>query len=203
MSGAIIASARYLIRLYFQTKIKYQCSRSKIDKLLSIANFISINQGNPMFNETMSVNQCGTSFPVISWLIREDIMNGINEDFSIIDIDSIDENAHYPEFYESEYPLEDKKELLKNIFLRFGSTSTKELGLQINEFVDEISTIVDGVPRQIIDYEKAREFFQSDEMLEKYSDNKIVSYLCELKVLYLQKKSEETVGNVLRRIDKK
>ena len=40
-------------------------------------------------------------------------------------------------------------------------------------------------------------------MLEKYSDNKIVSYLCELKVLYLQKKSEETVGNVLRRIDKK
>lgn len=203
MAKSIIASARYLIRLYFQTKIKYQCSRSKIDKLLSIANFVSIKQGNQLFNETMSVNQCGTSFPIISWLIREDIMDGINDDFSTIDIDTIDENAFYPFFYESEYPIEDIQELLKNVFLRFGSTSTKELGLQINEFVGEISTIVDGVPRPIIDYKKATQFFSDDKKLEKYPENKIISYLCELKELYLQKESEETVGNVLRRVDKK
>lgn len=180
MNGAIIASARYLIRLYYQTKIKYQCSLSKIDKLLSIANFTSIKQENQLFDETMSINQCGTSFPVISWVIREDIMDGINEDFSTIDINSIDENADYPFCYESEYPIEDKKDLLKNIFIRFGSTSTKALGLQINEFVDEISTTVDDFSRPIIDYEKAKEFFQNDERLEKYRDNKIVLFIKEI-----------------------
>ena len=97
----------------------------------------------------------------------------------MIDIDSIDENGYYPEFYESDYPIEDKKDLLKNIFLRFGSTSTKDLGLQINEFIDEISTTVDDFPRPIIDCEKAKEFFQNDEMLEKYSDNKIISFIKE------------------------
>lgn len=194
MSGDIIASARYLIRLYFQTKIKYQCSRSKIDKLLSIANFISIKEGNQMFDEIMSVNQCGTSFPMLAWIIREDIMDGINEDFNMIDIDSIDENGYYPEFYESDYPIEDKKDLLKNIFLRFGSTSTKELGLQINEFINEISSIVEEGPRPIVDYEKVKEFFHNDEMLEKYSDNKIISFIKEFSKVEKQK----SVCNIIR-----
>lgn len=193
MSGDIIASARYLIRLYFQTKIKYQCSRSKIDKLLSIANFISIKEDNQMFDEIMSVNQCGTSFPMLTWIIREDIMDGINEDFNMIDIDSIDENGYYPEFYESDYPIEDKKDLLKNIFLRFGSTSTKELGLQINEFVDEISMTKDDFHRPIIDYEKAKEFFQNDEMLEKYKDNKIISFIKEFSKV---EKSKEVCNKI-------
>ena len=180
MKGTIIPSARYLIRLYFQTKIKYQCSRSKIDKLLSIANFISIKQGNQMFNETMSVNQCGTSFPMLTWIFREDIMDGINDNFNIIDVNSIDENAYYPEFYEYEFLLGNERDLLKNIFLRFGSSSAKELGLQINEFIDEISTIVEEAPRPIVDYEKAKDFFQNDEMLEKYSENKIVEFINEI-----------------------
>ena len=180
MNGTIIPSARYLIRLYFQTKIKYQCSRSKIDKLLSIANFISIKQGNQMFNETMSVNQCGTSFPMLTWIFREDIMDGINDDFNIIDVNSIDENTYIPFIYESEFLLENERDLLKNIFLRFGSTSAKDLGLQINEFIDEISTIVEEASRPIIDYEKAKKFFQNDELLEKYSENKIVKFINEI-----------------------
>lgn len=176
--GNIGAAARYLIRLYFKTEPKYQCSRTKIEKLLSIANYISIRQQDQMFNETMYVNQCGTGFPVVAWLFREDIMDGINDDSGIIiDPNFIDENAYCPDIYDSDYPLGDREDLLKKVFLSFGACSAKHLGIEINGFVKEISITREDLPRPIIDYEKAAQFFENDEVLEKYSDNKIVSFI--------------------------
>jgi hypothetical protein len=179
--GNIGAAARYLIRLYFKTEPKYQCSRTKIEKLLSIANYVSIRQQSQMFSETMCVNQCGTGFPEVAWLFREDIMEGINDDSGVIlNSNFIDENAYYPDVYESDYPLGDKEDLLKMVFLSFGACSAKYLGIEINGFVKEISKDTEDFPRPIIDYEKAARFFGNDELLEKYSENKIISFILNI-----------------------
>lgn len=173
------AAAKYFIQLYFQTTLPYQCSRMKIEKLLSIVNYVSLKSGKPLFNQIMRVNQCGTGFPEISWLIREDIKDGQNDDSGIkISPDMIDKTRGYPEIYHYDTIFnDDERKLFNEVFCTFGAYSAKYLGIAINEFVDKISVTNNDSERPIIDYDKAMVFFENDDCLTEFPDNKIILFI--------------------------
>ncbi len=173
------AAAKYFIQLYFQTTSPYQCSRMKIEKLLSIVNYVSLRSGKPLFNQIMRVNQCGTGFPEISWLIREDIKDGENDNSGIkISPDMIDETRDYPEIYHCDTIFnDDERRLFNEVFYSFGAYSAKYLGIAINQFVDKISVKNNDSERPIIDYEKAINFFRNDDNLAEFPNNEIILFI--------------------------
>ncbi len=171
-------AAKYLIQLFEKTEPQYECGRIKIEKLLSIAQFVSIKKGNPLFSDNLLVNQCGTGFKEIAWHISPSVFEGENDN-SRIQESQIDETSSTTD--DTDYSLIIPNEdicLLKDVFLNFGAYDPKVLGIKINDFVDDIKsqTNVDS-NRPIVDVKMAQKFFNEKFTYTKYSKNFIIDYI--------------------------
>ena len=132
-------SANYLIQLFYQTKKRYSCTRTKVGKLLSIVAFVYAKSGKKLFDEAIfKYDNCGTSINELKVYIDRDVYiqyqyeddcQYINSEFlhheDIIekhkDIDSVDDTL---------------KKVIEDVFRNFGAFSAYDLGQCINPIVN-------------------------------------------------------------------
>lgn len=166
----LLESAKFLIRLYYQTGEKYNCVRPKIEKLLSIASFIKMKDGQAFFMEDIVLKNCGVGIPQLEvFLIEEIIKKSPNN--SRID-DEINFDIDVPAVYQGQDDIdEENKNLLIDIFREFGNFDSKLLGTEIDEFKNKIA---DG---KKVSLEKAKAFFNSESVLQEYATNGVLKYI--------------------------
>lgn len=177
----IVDAAKYLIQLYYKTGCRYHCTRTKIEKMLSIANLVSLKSGEALFVEKNVVNPCGTGFPILASFLFGDIVEG-REDETCLEIpkELVNESAVYPPFYEIDnYSLSSRNvsQLLLDIFLKFGNYDAKTMGILCDAFKCSIATNEPGSDRRIINNEAVKPFFDTCAYDDKYKNNEIISFI--------------------------
>lgn len=190
----IFDAANYLIQLYYQTGEKYYCNIAKLERLLCIANFIAIKNDLPLFNDCMTIRNFGTGVPILYTNFLGDICgikgSRFSNDLEIyecrkpIPINELDPTRRIPPIYEihnNELTKLDKQ-LLKDVFLRFGAYSTKDTAFYIDDFKNEIAgTEYSNRNELIVDTNKIKRFFTDNNKLEEYKDNEVVQFVFNYK----------------------
>lgn len=161
--------ANYVIQEYLKCRVKGQkvaCTRTKIGKLLTIIQILSIKCRRKLaFDDTIVTEACGTSVPILSvyrypydiWELGTDIslkqitfstqtaQNSYFEFFeenSSIDCSKMTEiDEQIPKLYEiqeGEDIDESLKKIIRDVFIEFGTYDSYEIGKMINEFKERI-----------------------------------------------------------------
>lgn len=191
--------ANFIIQLYYKTGKKYHCTRSKVEKLLSIAGFVVMaKKSASLYNEDIVVNSCGTGFAEFPGCFPPDIIEGtedetnekINEDLSTL-LDESQGVAIPLSYKEISAPLEEHtKQLLSNIFIRFGNYGSDKLGKAIDKFKGKASKVSDS-GQMIIDATKVYDLFKSSDIITDNVDKNEDS-TSNIDHLYAQIVSETT-----------
>lgn len=194
-------AANYIIRLYYKTGEKYRCTKSKVEKLLSIAGFAYMaKNGEPLFEQDIVVNPCGTGFAEFSGSYPPEIIKGKEAETNCA-IDGnlnelIDNGVSIPLSYQDEIePLKPEIEgLLSRSFMRFADYAPKTLGKAIDVFKNEISCQTTA-NIDIIDSCKTKQFFSCSQHLDFSVDENIAErtkYLYENVILASTEKNATT-----------
>ncbi len=177
----IVDAAKYLVQLYYKTGSRYHCTRTKIEKLLSIASFVELSRGRDLFIDKNVINPCGTGYPILANHFFGDIIDGTEKESNCaIKEEYIDENIQIPAVYEIDgcAPIpEHICKLLSNVFFKFGNYEARKLGIILDEFKNDIVAVDEVAKRDVIDKEMASTFFNNQEVIRNYSDNEIISYI--------------------------
>lgn len=190
----IFDAAIYMVALHYKAKKSYACNRTKIEKLLAIADLITINNsGKKLFPQyPIFINTCGIGYCILAknpvQFPMDNIIDGEANSLTSYSLDDplieIDEETHIPEMY-LEYTLtENQKKLLKDVFCKFGVYSAKFIGSTMDDFKDCIRSneVHFQNSKYTVDEQKARDFFISDsQILEaNFIAKYIKEYQCEL-----------------------
>lgn len=139
----LIEAANYLILLFYKTDKEYSCSRTKLAKLLSIIAFKYALQDKKIFREEIyKYYDCGTNIIEIMNNYTRDIYmcfdykdntNPISD--TLKDESSLDKNIL------DRYPIkslnDEFKEIVEEVFFKFGAYSTSQLGECIVPIVNQ------------------------------------------------------------------
>lgn len=179
--------ACYLISLFYKSGFRYNCSRSKINALLIIYKFCSVQFDSDCFSSGFK-----TSGP---YMIISDLANFLGRDIYRLFTENADNKEEYtgtfnaritiPDIYRCDESLisEQSKMLLEIIFRRYGSYSKKDLALLINEIHPHIP-----FREKYHDYRGVSscnnlgasdllEFLNSEENNIKFRDNEIFAFI--------------------------
>lgn len=132
-------SANYLIQLFYQTKKRYSCTRTKVGKLLSIVAFVYAKKGEKLFDETIfKYDNCGTSINELKVYVDRDvyIQYQYADDCQYINCEFLrDEDVI--EKHKDIGSIDDTlKDVIENVFRNFGAFSAYDLGQCINPIVN-------------------------------------------------------------------
>lgn len=179
----ILGAANYLVQLFVKCERKYSCSKTKLEKLLSIANLKCIKNGNKLFDEkVIEIKDCGVglsyNFPtylcgdIVLALLNDKNNKATSPKRQIPETDinnSIKHNTQYDKDV-NDLTEEDKKCLL-NVFLEFGAYDSSILGSLLDEFKYElVNNQVDG---EKINFKKCQSFFNR----KSDTNNEILKYI--------------------------
>lgn len=175
----IFDAANYIVQLYYKTGDKYYCSRTKVEKLLAIANLIAFRNDSKLFDEEILVNRCGVGIPVLATFLYSDIGTGTLETNQHINQDEYSEDEKYPiSFKLSSELFSCDKELLFRVFMRFGAYNAWEIGKAFDEFKDMISEPnPDNEEHPIVCFDLANKFLNDDNKYSSFLNNEIVEYV--------------------------
>ena len=168
----IFEAAKYIVALHFIANNRYTCNRTKVEKLLSIADLILIKNGSRLFpNTPIFINACGIGYCVLaqdaSIFPMDNIISVSNEGSrdkgSEIMLDRKNEKA-VPDAYKTTSIDSNTKHLLESVFLKFGAFTAKEIGTLMDEFKGRIQSTEQNSDnlKYYVDAEKAKAFFESD-----------------------------------------
>ena len=173
---SVVDAAKYLIQFFYKSGQKYHCTKTKVEKMLTIAFLTFVKTNQKLFSSKIYIGQCGTYIPLLSRFIYGDIVEGeVCENNSKISKDTAFEGTVPPLYNtETQFP-EAINSLLLDIFYAFGNYEPSRLGQLLDEFKMEISTEDEEDPSKlIIDSEKASVFFNE----KKYGKtNDIITYI--------------------------
>ena len=170
--ATLLDAANYIIQLYYKADEKYTCTKTKVEKILSIAQMTALYNNDKIFDDDISINPCGTGFPLLSRFLLSDIIIGCEEENGTsIDINNLKDE--YPALYAIQDVLSlEHKNLLKEVFSLFGNYKAKALGLLIDEFKMNICCdAVDG--KKVIDQFSLIEYLNKN----KNSQNAIINFI--------------------------
>lgn len=135
----ILDAANFLIQLYYKTAKRYNCTRTKIEKLLVLANLIAFANNTTLFDHAMLINKCGVGIPILGGFYLSNIVEGEDSN-KAISPDLIDESIIVPTVYKLQSEIDDNtQKLLIEIFLKFGAYDAWRIGNMYDEFKYEIS----------------------------------------------------------------
>lgn len=177
----VIDAAKYLIQFFYKSDEKYHCTRTKIEKMLTIAFLAFIKNNRKLFSSKIYIARCGTYIPILSRFIFGDVIEGqVGENNTKID-KSIALNGNVPPLYSVESQISgDIRNLLGDVFFAFGNYEPSHLGKLLDEFKMEISTEDEEDPsKSIIDIDKAKSFFEGKGCKIK---NDIIAYIVDYSI---------------------
>lgn len=180
----IFEAAKYVVCLHYKADTEYTCNRTKIEKLLAIADLIFIKSGKRLFPQwPIYINSCGIGyralstdsflFPIDNIMPGEDLSKFI-DNFRI----KLNNQQDIPSTYETELPDENKRKVIEDVFCCFGAYTAKLIGSTIDEFKEFIQG---GDASDEVDKEKAMAFLSEDSDLVK--TNIIAKFICEYPIV--------------------
>lgn len=171
------SAAQYLIELFNQTGQIYSCTRTKIGKLLSIAAFKYARLGHQLFNEGIyKYKDCGSVVEdLVAYIGMEPYVNYQYQDRQA---EIPEEIAQKTQNVAPSFENCQAGNIIREVFLNFGSYSARDLGVLINKLV-EYPGIADENDK--IDLEKIKAL--TEEEWDTIGDNTLITYL--RKNLYL------------------
>lgn len=163
-TNSVLGPANYLVQFFIKCNDKYGCPDKKMEKLLFVADMICLKNGFSLFDDDIVIVNCGVriSYKFPSYL-RGDIVKQekqLVKSNVCIPISDIDESIDYHEIYtiETKNLSEQKKEIIKSVFLRFGAYESSKLGELIDGFKNSLAD-EDG---KKISVQKCIDFFSKD-----------------------------------------
>ncbi len=133
-------ATNYLIQLFYQTNVKYSCTRTKIGKMLSIVAFKYACEEKLAFNETIyKYDSCGTAIKDVMLRFKDpDIYpTYLNADDQKKVRVKFNKKAPIPQsFSEIDQLSDDTKKTIESVFLSFAAFSPKKLGECLNPIVN-------------------------------------------------------------------
>lgn len=184
----IFDAAIFIVTLHYRANKLYACNRTKIEKLLAIADLIAIKAGKRLFPQyPIFINSCGIGYCVLAKdpvrFPMDNIIDGIEPSLRSYTSDGplieLQEVAFIPEMYSRAVLPEKQRKLLEDVFCKFGAYSAKLIGSTMDEFKDYIKSSEMHSPnsKYTVDEQKAKIFFMSnDQILET---NFIAKYINE------------------------
>ncbi|MDE6724706.1 MAG: hypothetical protein K2J79_03785, partial [Ruminiclostridium sp.] len=152
--------ANYLIQEYWRHRIeglKITCTRTKIGKLLTIIQILSIKCRRELaFDDTIVTETCGTSVPILSiqrypydiWELNTDEVEKTAfskkpvffEQNSRLDLNKAEKvDKPLPKLYETRENIDESlKQIIEDVFEEYGAYDSYEIGKFINEFKEKI-----------------------------------------------------------------
>lgn len=181
----IFDAAKYIVCLYYKVDKPYTCSRTKIEKLLAIADLVFIKYSKRLFPKwPIYINSCGIGYRVLptdSLLFPIDNIKTGNSctEFSDKLTINLDNERDIPSMYAIDFPEGNERKVLEEVFCRFGACTAKLIGSAIDEFKIYIQSdmVSDSGLKDKVDVEKATEFFTHDNGLLK--TNAIAKFIAE------------------------
>lgn len=182
----IFNAAKYIVCLHYKADKQYTCNRTKIDKLLAIADLVFIRHSKRLFpNQPIYINGCGIGYRILatnSYLFPIDNMiNGDSRaDFSdnLVVILS-DDNREVPSMYSVSLPDGPQRKVLEDVFCRFGAYTAKLIGSTMDEFKGFLKSDMscDTDSNDEVNVERANVFFTHGNDLLK--TNVIAKFIAE------------------------
>ena len=174
----VLGAANYLAQLFIKCDGKYGCTKTKIEKLLSIANLIYMKKGELLFDENICIRDCGVgirfNFPAHLCgnvvLPSSSVVEGVP-----ISPSDINENITFSSQFNIDVHLlnDNDKDALRSVFLRFGNYESQTLGDKINEFKANLSRT--GAIGEPVLVDRCIQFFSCDDD----NNNEIIRYILE------------------------
>ncbi len=175
----VIGAAKFIVQLYYKCDSRYKCSRTKLEKLLTIASLTVMKNGDELFVDKITINQCGTGIPALSNKFLPDLIGGVeDEDGNPISRAMVCNSVEAPSIYkieETEKVDSKIEKLLEDVFINFGNYKAVELGKKLDEFKCELSVSSDLYDRDIICSTKVHDFFVRNN--ESLGGNEIYSFI--------------------------
>lgn len=177
--------ANRLIQHFWNIRINGQrvkCTRTKIGKLLTIVQILSIKYNNQIaFEDTIAEETCGTSIPVLSvhrypydiWELytckTPNATDFFEKNSSINLSDMVTVNESLPDLYAPQGEVDNLlQRIINDVFMEFGTYDGYEIGKLINQFKDGIC--FDGV----VCKEKVIEWLTN---IDTQTTNPIISFI--------------------------
>lgn len=176
----VVDAANYIVQLFFKTEQKYNCTQTKLEKLLSIANMICMKNNDILFDSEIIIKPCGVGISKMPIQFFGDIVIGsVEETDSPIEWCEIKESLLCPLRYTSEEEnklTDDEKRLLTDVFLQFGNCRALSLGLHIDAFKNKICTVGTDLNHSYVDASKVSVFFAHEDP-DNYINNKVFLFI--------------------------
>ncbi len=145
----IFDAAKYLVRLHYISEPSVACSRTKIEKLLAVADLIATKNGEALFPDyPIYINTCGIGygvlasdpydFPMDNIMPEPSVEVGAERSFRL----TFDENKtkNIPDRYTNANVDAKTQKILRYVFCELGGYKAKQLGGFIDEFKDKIKS---------------------------------------------------------------
>ena len=183
-------AAIYMVGLHFKAEKPYTCTRTKIEKLLAIADLIAIKSGHRLFPQhQMYINSCGIGYCVLAKdalrFPMDKIIDGetLSPAFTDEPQLEIDQTRDIPELYSTSIDSEKIRLLLEDVYCSYGKYSAKLIGTTMDEFKQRIeSDDLESISlKHIVDAQKAQLFF-NNEKEQLLSSNRIAMYIARYQV---------------------
>lgn len=174
------SAAKFLASLYFKTGKRYTCTKTKIEKMLTIAWFIKLRNGEQLFINSVLINNCGTGVSGLEEFEATVLMGSEPENRKRITDCICSEETNVPEIYKEKSIgyIDDKiKKLLVDVFKEFGNWKAADIGIALDEFKDDVSTFSELYDRYIVDFQKSRALFS--DAIDKYEKNEIINFVID------------------------
>lgn len=172
----ILEAAKFVVQLYYKAEQRYNCTLTKVEKILAIADLIVMRDGTEMFSDKIVSHDCGVGFPVLSSFLYSNIISGGDEQSQPITC-TLNEKVDIPKLYQisDDFPNY-AKEILTRVFREFGDFTAKDLGLSFNLFKNGIlaNELIDN--EKVIDEKKVPLYFKNknDSLLNSSSVYKFI-----------------------------
>lgn len=171
----ITNAANYMVKLFFNCGQKYSCNRTKLEKLLSIADIISMKKNSLLFQDHIVIKSCGVGILNIPLPFQGDIIFGSqDEDDTEIPLSEIENILKRLEGDNDNMDAEDRR-LIVSVFRRFGNYKPSTLGPLIDKFKDVISTPNPDSDYCYIDSSKVLSYFSCKQDL--YDNNVVFKFI--------------------------
>ena len=193
-------AAYYLVQLYFQVQTtnsnsnkwtttknnvvkSYRCTRTKVEKLLAIADLIGIKlQKNALFSDEIIINSCGVGFLRISDMLVGEIIPGTEDEENtlngVLKTEFKSSQPYPPRYKPSSKFTPFAKRIIKDVFFRFGNYSAHYLGEALfDKFKNELKSDnpINDTDKYAIDSTKAYDFFTNSK--NDSTENELINYI--------------------------
>lgn len=179
----------YLISLFYRTNCKFECSRRKINRLLTIYKLCCDKNGYDCFEDKFYIGEPYSYVLGINFIPREVYCRYFYDEYDenslffecILKEDDVSciENMPfmYKQFIKGIKISEESKKLLEDVFKKFGGFKFQKMANDIDEIMENIPTIKMLDIMEHIDKDKINDFFEDKNNNQIYKNNIVFQFV--------------------------